>query len=306
MISARRALEQEDLKLGWLRDYGRVREEFAAVLLAGTALRATVQARVAGRATALSEKAQSVRRRLRTLDELTLSLVERGPARSRLTRASLALVEADGLIRQARFDQASASLDKASSLAAEAEKAVITHIARYLDPDQVASWQRAAEATIDDSRKRGITVLIVSKLERRLAVYRSGRLVRTFEVGLGFNGLADKRFAGDNATPEGRYTIIRKIPSSLYYKALLIDYPNDEDRRLFAREKARGAIPRSAGIGGMIEIHGGGQDSLTRGCISLDNARMDELYAMVPVGTPITIIGTQELENYVVKGIRDN
>lgn len=305
MSSARRALDQENLKLGWLRDYGKVREEFAAVLLAGATLRSTVQSQVARRASTLSEKAESVRRRLRTLDGLTLSLVERGVARSRLTRASLALVEADGLIKQARFDQATASLDKASSLAAEAEKAVITHISRYLDPDQVASWQRAAEATIADSRKRGLTALIVSKLERRLAVYKNGKLVRTFEVGLGFNGLADKRFAGDNATPEGRYTVIRKIPSSLYYKALLIDYPNDEDRRLFAREKARGAIPRSASIGGMIEIHGGGQDSLTRGCISLDNARMDELYALVPVGTPITIIGTLELENYVIKGIRD-
>ncbi len=306
MSSARQTLDKENLKLGWLRDYGKVREEFAAVLLTGATLKSTVQSRVARRASTLSEKAQSVRRRLRTLDELTLSLVERGVARSRLTRASLALVEADGLIKQARFDQAAASLDKASSLAAEAEKAVITHISRYLEPDQVASWRRAAEATIADSKKRGITALIVSKLERRLAVYRSGKLVRTFDVGLGFNGLADKRFAGDNATPEGRYTIIRKIPSSLYYKALLIDYPNDEDRQLFAREKARGAIPRSASIGGMIEIHGGGQDSLTRGCISLDNARMDELYALVPVGTPITIIGTLELENYVIKGIRDN
>ncbi|MBN2266035.1 MAG: L,D-transpeptidase, partial [Candidatus Aminicenantes bacterium] len=72
----------------------------------------------------------------------------------------------------------------------------------------------------------------------------------------------------------------------------------------FARGKARGAIAGSAGIGGDIEIHGGGWDSLTRGCIALDNDRMDELYAMVPVGTPIAIIGTMELENFVVRGIR--
>jgi len=190
-------------------------------------------------------------------------------------------------------------------LAAEAERAVISHISRYLDPAQVASWKQAAEATVADSKKRGVTALIVSKLERRLLVYKNGSLYRTYDVGLGFNGLADKRVAGDNATPEGRYKIVRKIPSSLYYKALLIDYPNDEDRRWFAREKARGAIPRSAGIGGNVEIHGGGQDSLTRGCISLDNNKMDELYAMAGVGTPVTIIGTMELENYVIKAIRD-
>ncbi len=304
--SARQSLERENLKLGWFRDYGKVRAEYAVVLSTGASLKSTVRTLVSRQASALAESAESVRRRLRVLDELTLSLVERGIARNRLTRASLALVEADVLIRQARFDEATARLDKASSLAADAERAVISHISRYLEPAQVASWKRAAEETIADSKKRGVTVLIVSKLERRLAVYKNGSLYRTYDVGLGFNGLADKRFAGDNATPEGRYKIVRKIPSSLYYKALLIDYPNDEDRRSFAREKARGAIPRSVGIGGDVEIHGGGQDSLTRGCISLDNNRMDELYALVGVGTPVTIIGTMELENYVIKAIRDN
>lgn len=306
LTSARQTLERENLKLGWFRDYDKVRREYAGVLRAGYAVGATVQAQVSRRTASLQQSAEAIRRRLRTIDDLTLSLVERGQARSRMTRASLALVEADALIGQAKFDEAEARIDKAAGLAAEAERAVLAHISRYLDPAQVKSWKIAAEETIAESKRRGITVLIVSKLERRLAVYKGGQLVRTYEVGLGFNGLADKRFAGDNATPEGRYNIIRKIPSSLYYKALLIDYPNDEDRRGFAREKASGTIPRSAGIGGDVEIHGGGQDSLTRGCVSLDNAKMDELYALVTVGTPITIIGTMELENYVIKAIRDN
>jgi murein L,D-transpeptidase YafK len=275
------------------------------VLRTGRSLRETVRTRAADRSGALERRAVVIRRRLRTIDGLTLSLVERGEGRSRMTRAALALVEADALIGQARFDEAEARLDRAAELAAEAERAVLAHISRYLDPSQVRSWTVAAEETIAESKRRSITVLIVSKLERRLAVYKAGRLIRTFDVGLGFNGLADKRFAGDNATPEGRYRVVRKIPSSLYYKALLIDYPNDEDRRLFAQERAKGTIPKSVGIGGDVEIHGGGQDSLTRGCVSLDNDKMDELYAMVSVGTPVTIIGTMELENYVIKAIRD-
>ncbi|NTV81218.1 MAG: L,D-transpeptidase, partial [Candidatus Aminicenantes bacterium] len=193
----------------------------------------------------------------------------------------------------------------ASDLAGEAERAVVSHISRYLDPNQVKAWKQAADETIAESRRRKTTAIIVSKLERRLAVYRNGTLSRTYDVGLGFNGLADKRVAGDNATPEGRYSVVRKIPTSLYHKALLIDYPNDEDRRWFAREKARGNIPPGASIGGNVEIHGGGQDSLTRGCVSLDNAMMDELYALAQVGTPVTIIGTMEPENFVIKAIRD-
>jgi lipoprotein-anchoring transpeptidase ErfK/SrfK len=306
LAAAHQTLERENLKLGWFRDYAKVREEFTAVLRTGEAVEAEVRTAVSSRSAALARSAEEVRRRLRTLDELTLSLVERGQARSRMTRATLALTEAEAMIRQAKFDQAASRLATASSLADEAEKAVIAHISRYLDPAQVTSWKTAAEETIADSKSRGITAFIVSKLERRLLVYRAGRLVRTYDIGLGFNGLADKRFAGDNATPEGRYKVVRKIPSSLYYKALLIDYPNDEDRRWFAREKARGAIPRSVGIGGDVEIHGGGQDTLTRGCISLDNNKMDELYDLAGVGTPVTIIGTMELENYVIKAIGNN
>lgn len=304
--SARETLAAESLKLGWFRDQARVRREFQAVLLAGNALRSTVQTAVSSRSAAVAGAAEAVRRKLRTLDELTLSLVERGEARRKLSRAALALGEADVLAKDREFEAASAKVEAASRLAAEAEKAVVSHISRYLDPDQVRSWKQAAEETIAESRRRGTTVIIVSKLERRLTVYRSGALYRTYEVGLGFNGLADKRYAGDNATPEGRYTVVRKIPSSLYYKALLINYPNDEDRRWFAREKARGTIPRSASIGGDVELHGGGQDSLTRGCVSLDNKDMDEVYALAGVGTPVTIIGTLELENYVIKAIRDN
>lgn len=306
LAAARQSFEKENLKLGWFRDYGKVRQQYAAVLQTGNALGATIQSVVARQAAALEQRAEAVRRRLRVLDDLTLSLVERGQGRSRLAQASLALDEAEDLIKSARFDQGQATLDKASGLASDAEKAVLAHIARYLDPAQVRNWKTAAEETIAESRARGTTVLIVSKLERRLAVYKSGRLFRTYDIGLGFNGLADKRFAGDNATPEGRYLIVRKIPTSLYYKALLINYPNDEDRRWFAREKARGGIPGDVGIGGDVEIHGGGEDSLTRGCISLDNSKMDELYDLVAVGTPVTIIGTMELENYVVKAIRDN
>jgi hypothetical protein len=303
--SARRALEGENLKLGWFRDYDRVRTDFAAVIVTGNALRSKVEATVAREAATLAGSADSIRRRLRTLDEITLSLVERGVGRQRLTRASLILAEADGLIEDRRFAEAAGRLQAASDQAGEAERAVISHISRYLEPAQVKAWKQAADETIADSKRRGTTAVIVSKLERRLAVYRNGNLYKTYDVGLGFNGLADKRVAGDNATPEGRYSIVRKIPSSLYHKALLISYPNDEDRRWFAREQARGSIPRSASIGGNVEIHGGGQDSLTRGCVSLDNAVMDELYALVQVGTPVTIIGTMEAENFVIKAIRD-
>jgi len=303
--SARQILARENLKLGWFRAYGRVRQSFATVLRDGDLLKAKVQALKAEKASAFATSAAKVSRKLRTLDELTLSLGERGKARKELTQASVLLAEAESLRSHSKFDEAMVRLGTASALASEAEKAVVSHIGRYLDAKQVRAWKRAADEAIRESKIKGLTAIIISKLERRLAVYKNGSLIRTYDVGLGFNGLAEKRHSGDNATPEGRYSIIKKIPASLYYKALLINYPNEEDRRWFAQEKAKGNIPRSVGIGGDVAIHGGGEDSLTRGCVSLDNRDMDELYDLVVVGTPVTIIGTMELENYVIKAIRD-
>ena len=45
---------------------------------------------------------------------------------------------------------------------------------------------------------------------------------------------------GDYATPEGRYRIEKKMPTSQYYKALLLDYPNAEDKKRFQLNKMEG------------------------------------------------------------------
>jgi hypothetical protein len=105
---------------------------------------------------------------------------------------------------------------------------------------------------------------------------------------LGSRSISDKICAGDKATE--KYRITKKLAQSRYYKALLINYPNDEDRRQFANAKRRGAIPRRAGIGGLIEIHGGGKDGQTYGCVALDDHHMRSP-RLADVDTPVTIVG---------------
>jgi L,D-peptidoglycan transpeptidase YkuD (ErfK/YbiS/YcfS/YnhG family) len=300
----RRRFESENLRLGWFRDYRRVRRDFEAVLKTGDDLLSRIKDYKSRRLSSLSETASDIRSRMITLRDITLSLSERGNARKELAKGEIYLREAESLMAQARFDEASARISSAEGCVKDAELAVFAMISRYLDKKQVDIWRKWTEETIAWSKAKGVVVLVVSKLERRLTVYRNGRLVRSYEIGLGFNGLSNKAHSGDNATPEGRYQIIKKIPSSQYYKALMINYPNEEDLRRFALDKKRGLIPGSVGIGGDIEIHGGGPDSLTRGCISMDNKDMDDLYDMVSVGTPIAIVGTNETENYVIRAIR--
>jgi L,D-peptidoglycan transpeptidase YkuD (ErfK/YbiS/YcfS/YnhG family) len=302
--SARRGFDQENLKLGWSRDYDRVAREFRAVLKSGDDLLAKLQALKAEKRSAIEEGTRNVRDKLMILNDITLSLTERGRARQQLAQAQVYLRETETLLDQSRFEEASAKLAKAGLCVRDAEQAVMAFIGRYLDPRQVEAWKQWTDATIAESKRTGGLALVVSKLERRMTVYKAGRSYRSYPIGLGFNGLSTKLHSGDNATPEGRYHIIKKIPASQYYKALLIDYPNDEDRKRYARERSRGTIPVTIGIGGDIEIHGGGPDSLTRGCVSMDNDKMDELFNLVSVGTPITIVGTNESENYVIRALR--
>ena len=86
------------------------------------------------------------------------------------------------------------------------------------------------------------------------------------------------------------------MPRGTFYKALLLDYPNAEDRAEFNRARRSGDLPPSAGIGGLIEIHGeGGRGrDWTRGCAAVTNRDMDELFARVGVGTPVTIVGSDD------------
>ena len=60
-----------------------------------------------------------------------------------------------------------------------------------------------------------------------------------------------------------------------------------------------------AGIGGFIEIHGGGKDNLTKGCVGLENKDMDHVYGLTEVGTPVTIVGAVSVENTILAEIKE-
>ncbi len=169
--------------------------------------------------------------------------------------------------------------------------------ARFSDAANLRLWRSWAEQTIEGSRRNGDAAILVDKLRRRVILYRSGRAVASYPAELGANGLRRKEHSGDRATPEGRYRVTeaKQAPASRYHKALLINYPNDEDRMRFALARVRGTIPR-VGIGSLIEIHGDGGEGRdwTDGCVALTNEDMDRLFAHVRVGTPVTIVGTYE------------
>jgi len=219
-------------------------------------------------------------------------------------------IETALLLHQARsfYDQGLYSRStQAAQLAQklmESQAAVLTsQFGHYADERRVNGWRRLVQRAVEWSRANRAAAIVISKADRRLILYRNGRPVLSYPVRLGYNGMLEKRYQGDGATPEGLYHVSRKRDQgqTLFYKALLLDYPNSEDRRRFQQAIKTGRVPKGAFIGGQIEIHGSGDDLLsqTLGCIQVENAHMDALFNAVEAGTPVTIVGALNLSNTV-------
>jgi hypothetical protein len=270
----------------------------------GEELGKIVEQRKASASKNAADKVAYLRNRLATLKKLSSTINEGRFSRRHITKAELLLEEAEGLIREGLYLDAEDRLRGATLSSDAAVEALLPVINRYADRSQIKMWRTWVEETIGESRQNGGYSIVVSKIDRSLIIYKNGRPLRKYSVGIGFNGTKDKLHAGDRATPEGRYRVVRKNPNSRFHKALLINYPNDRDRRQFASARKKGLIPKGAGIGGLIEIHGGGKNSMTYGCIALANNQMEELFNMVGVGTPVTIVGAVEYQNNISEAMK--
>ena len=273
--------------------------------LALAAETAAWNARLAARRQAVRRQAAIEERRAGLAERLSAFApeVEQMPgdqplrAEFQATRLGLAAVAAAG--ERGDLSAADRGLETAAAGLTRVEALVAGHYARLDDPALRRRWQDWVDATVAESREGGTAAVIVDKRARRCYLLQGGRVVEVFTAELGRNGLADKTYAGDAATPEGRYRIVEKKEGdeTSYHRALALDYPTAADRREFAAAQRRGQVPAGRGIGGAIEIHGhGGRGTdWTNGCVALPDAEMDRLFAAVDEGTPVTLVGTADL-----------
>lgn len=146
----------------------------------------------------------------------------------------------------------------------------------------VLSGTAAGEPAIDR--------IVVDKAQRRMVLMSGDQVVRSYQIALGFAPQGDKWQEGDGRTPEGKYVIAGRNAASSFHLSLKISYPDPADR---AAAAARGLSP-----GGDIFIHGApnwwvlpGQPpgDWTRGCIAVTKAEIEEIWKLVPDGTPVEI-----------------
>ena len=219
----------------------------------------------------------------------------------------LLLKQARAFYEQGRYEQSLQASDRASHHLTAQSALLQRELGRYASPDRIAQWQRMARETIEWSKKHRTSAIVISKAERSLTLYRSGQKLVSYPVRLGFNGIKEKRYQGDGATPEGRYRIAGKRGrgQTQFYRALLLDYPNQEDRRRFLNDRKKGKIPALRDIGGQIEIHGVDNELMaqTLGCVMLENPQMAALFERVDNGTPVTIVGALLEHNSVERAL---
>jgi murein L,D-transpeptidase YafK len=185
------------------------------------------------------------------------------------------------------------NLDVASQLITRSVTEAHNYLADYFV--NLSKWQRWADETINWSRNNSSYAILVDKFAHKLYIYKDGKVKKEFIAELGPNWIGTKQYRGDKATPEGKYHITKKKARqhTKYYKALLINYPNDEDQARYNANVKKGIIPKR-GVGNLIEIHGDGGKGInwTDGCVALTNNDIDKVYELVGVGTPVTIVGS--------------
>ncbi|MTH34939.1 L,D-transpeptidase family protein [Paracoccus limosus] len=136
-----------------------------------------------------------------------------------------------------------------------------------------------------------VTQVLVKKGERKMYLLSGNTALKVYDIGLGNMPIGHKQFEGDGKTPEGMYFIDRRNPDSRYHLSVGVSYPNPTDT---AFALAQGQQP-----GGDIFIHGQGPEGRalskqhrdwTAGCIAVTDDQVEDIYAMVPDGTPILIL----------------
>ena len=160
---------------------------------------------------------------------------------------------------------------------------------------------RAAQVAYPPPRPR----VLIRKGERTLSLYSGDTLVKRYPVALGRAPAGDKEREGDGRTPEGEFYVCTRLERSRFHRFLGISYPAPEDAHrglearlvtraerdaILAAHRRRRKPSWDTRLGGAVGIHGGGTTfDWTLGCIALENDAVEELFAVLPHGTPVRI-----------------
>lgn len=117
----------------------------------------------------------------------------------------------------------------------------------------------------------------VDKSQNTLMLKSNEDVLKVYAVSTGAN----------NSTPVGAFKILVKLENPVWYKAGAVIPPESPDNVLGTRWM--GFDLEGYGIHGTVDPDKIGQQ-VTSGCIRMRNEEVEELYKIVPRGTPVTVV----------------
>ncbi len=241
-----------------------------------------------------ASRLRDVESRIARFEKVYVSLPLSEVLRNDFSRIKLMAEEIRIARSRQQFKKAIELLDTISMLMRKTETAADRVVVDYFE--NFEAWEMLVKSEIERSKANGKALLVVDKLSGKLLVYKNGKVKHTFPAEFGSNWLGDKLHQGDKATPEGSYNVTRKKErgNTIYYKALLLNYPNAEDLTRYQKNVSNGLIPAGIGAGNLIEIHGHGGRGYhwTDGCIALADRDMDVVYGLSGLQTRVVVVGS--------------
>ncbi|MEK6823833.1 MAG: L,D-transpeptidase family protein [Nanoarchaeota archaeon] len=164
----------------------------------------------------------------------------------------------------------------------------------YKELQKFNSW---IDYTLKESKEKNKISIIINKSDYTLYLIEKGKIYSKYPIELGGNPFDDKQKEGDSRTPEGLYKVSKKLNEgqTAFYKGLLINYPNKEDRKA----DKTGSLIEIHGEGSGLEGNNGGSN-WTLGCVALSNKDIDKIFPYLDGNTNIVIVRyTTKLDSLV-------
>ena len=119
--------------------------------------------------------------------------------------------------------------------------------------------------------------IVVDKSQNQLLLTENNQFIKTYSVATG----------KDNTTPVGTFKIVTKVPNPVWYKQGAVVPPESPENILGTRWL--GIDKQGFGIHGSVDPEAIGKQ-VTAGCVRMTNSDVEELFAIVPLGTEVTIV----------------
>ena len=302
-IALKGRVRSEENIVRWPWEDNELETDLEALQVEGTQLVSDVNSRIQAQRTTAETKLAKIEQRLRLMNTRVGDIGSRVVLGEHPLETEVHVKQARLFLEQGHFEHSIQASERAGKILLTQTALLTNELGRYADDDLIAAWRESAQRTIDWSRTHRAQAIVISKADRVLTLYKNGRKVLTYPIRLGSRGIRAKQHYGDGATPEGEYRIQRKRGpgQTPYFRALILDYPNIDDRRRFEEAQKAGLIPKSQHMPGLIQLHGIAQGISDQpyGSIVLDNPQIARLFDHVAVGTPVNIVGALESQNSI-------